>query len=191
MIRRPPRSTLFPTRRSSDLVEDDCNLGPEVANGLQLEAGNLKQRDRFRCRLWNQGNCGSPDVPADQSLQTTSRKNFTGQGCGRGFPVRSGNRDDLALKEFRCKLNFPKDVLTQCPRLIDRLRIYGNTGTYYDQVLILKRPLTVAAGFNRYPVIEQRRYLFAKLVFRLRVGHGYASPARLQKERRSHARAPH
>src|SRR5947209_17403341 len=36
MIRRPPRSTLFPTRRSSDLVQD-VHFGDEDAGPLRLE----------------------------------------------------------------------------------------------------------------------------------------------------------
>src|SRR2546427_8601654 len=41
MIRRPPRSTLFPTRRSSDLhhgvagVDADVDIGPGALEGLQ------------------------------------------------------------------------------------------------------------------------------------------------------------
>src|SRR5256885_6371136 len=30
MIRRPPRSTLFPTRRSSDLLDDDSGAGRDA-----------------------------------------------------------------------------------------------------------------------------------------------------------------
>src|SRR5256885_4072221 len=38
MIRRPPRSTLFPTRRSSDLVEADyAQRGPAYSNMVSLE----------------------------------------------------------------------------------------------------------------------------------------------------------
>src|SRR5687767_15508089 len=45
MIRRPPRSTLFPTRRSSDLALCESLL-PCPANVLRHRAPHLLRRDR-------------------------------------------------------------------------------------------------------------------------------------------------
>src|SRR5437899_6264774 len=59
MIRRPPRSTLFPTRRSSDLAEDstaeaDSNFVMTGKGGLVEIQGTAEQRafrDRKSTRL--------------------------------------------------------------------------------------------------------------------------------------------
>src|SRR5438876_8445747 len=59
MIRRPPRSTLFPTRRSSDLQHQDQR---PVAHLLPLDGGRCGRRGYRRLsleeRVW-QNNCAT------------------------------------------------------------------------------------------------------------------------------------
>src|SRR5688572_32767065 len=46
MVRRPPRSTLFPTRRSSDLLADALALAQEIAGALaEAHALGIVHRD--------------------------------------------------------------------------------------------------------------------------------------------------
>src|SRR2546430_13477476 len=40
MIRRPPRSTLFPTRRSSDLDDPRAQIGQKLLAGVPRERGD-------------------------------------------------------------------------------------------------------------------------------------------------------
>src|SRR5690348_17402833 len=54
MIRRPPRSTLFPTRRSSDLVDETLELvgiGDVAGQRTQKLSGGQTQRVRFALAL--------------------------------------------------------------------------------------------------------------------------------------------
>src|SRR3712207_7525943 len=52
MIRRPPRSTLFPTRRSSDLLERDELVLVRAAPRVPAPAGQLDRRlDRLGARV--------------------------------------------------------------------------------------------------------------------------------------------
>ena len=48
MIRRPPRSTLFPTRRSSDLPLIVGALSDHYAHGAMIEAGANAMTEAFR-----------------------------------------------------------------------------------------------------------------------------------------------
>src|SRR3989442_11940845 len=52
MIRRPPRSTLFPTRRSSDLPERGIGAGVEPLG--RLGHGSVRRRPE-KCREYRRG----------------------------------------------------------------------------------------------------------------------------------------
>ncbi len=171
-------------------VEHNPNLRPETANGFELEAGNFQHNDRLRRRSFHQRNRRRPNVPADQRLESARCENLSNQRSGCSLPVRSRNADNRPRQKRRCQFNLSDDRLSQRPRLRDGCRIHGNPRADNDQVLILKCPLAMPAGFNCDPLVKQRRNFLAKLLFRLGVGNRDPRAARLQKQRRSHARAP-
>src|SRR2546426_5783836 len=96
MIRRPPRSTLFPTRRSSDLVTD-----AEILAWVKAHARPLTDED---IRQWNERilNGGPKDEAARQRFQARRAE----IAAKRGVPVEQLPRtatwvDNIELDEKR------------------------------------------------------------------------------------------
>jgi hypothetical protein len=61
--------------------------------------------------------------------------------------------------------------------------MHGNAGADNNQVLILKRSLTVAACLNRYAVIQQGWNLIPELVWAFRIRNRNSRTTRLEKKR--------
>src|SRR3712207_8739734 len=72
MIRRPPRSTLFPTRRSSDLSEGN-ELGL-LAAGFNRMAAGLRERERLRDAF---GTFVDPDLDRKSTRLNSSHANIS------------------------------------------------------------------------------------------------------------------
>src|SRR5438477_2923204 len=69
MIRRPPRSTLFPTRRSSDLADRHAAAGGSPGRPARSKERLFNRHDAVRRRL------GSADADADLRDRKSTRLN--------------------------------------------------------------------------------------------------------------------
>src|SRR5690349_22577210 len=70
MIRRPPRSTLFPTRRSSDLgneQQSDMRIAADIAEALEHAVAVIVGKSKLR-------RCGHSHEPGSAALERRSEE---------------------------------------------------------------------------------------------------------------------
>ncbi len=94
----------------------------------------------------------------------------------------------LPCEEARRQLDFADDRNAEAARVLQRADVAGDSGADHNQILIAEGALAVLAGFHRNAAVEQRRNFSRELILALGIADGDARAARLQKERRGHAR---
>src|ERR1017187_5604744 len=115
MIRRPPRSTLFPTRRSSDLVIESPSGRPErppQAEGLPHKAVSLQVTE-----YTSRSGCQSLGMDSYQVLATGQEDGVRAGRVGGGFGSVDLHADGLAIQDCKGAGRTPV-------RQLDRVRVH-------------------------------------------------------------------